>query len=107
MGSTHWIYLIIDEREKTLRVCTEGADTGTAHCWYNFRGDGNEQIHGVARCGVSDVLKAQVYDALKEILRERELDKVTVRELAERCSISRQGFYRSGSYGMLQTEVLS
>ena len=56
---------------------------------------------------MSDVLKAQVYDALKEILRERELDKVTVRELAERCGISRQGFYRSGSYGMLQTEVLS
>ena len=42
---------------------------------------------------MSDVLKAQVYDALKEILRERELDKVTVRELAERCGISRQGFY--------------
>ena len=107
MGCVYLVHLTIDGRENTLRVCTGGADTGTAHCWYNFRGDGNEQIHGVARCGVSDVLKAQVYDALKEILLERELDKVTVRELAERCSISRQGFYRSGSYGMLQTEVLS
>ena len=56
---------------------------------------------------MSDVLKAQVYDALKDILRERELDKVTVRVPAERRGISRRGFYCSGSYGMLQTEVLS
>ena len=42
---------------------------------------------------MSDVLKARVYDALKDILRDKGLDKVTVRELAERCGISRQGFY--------------
>lgn len=42
---------------------------------------------------MSDVLKARVYDALEDILRDKGLDKVTVRELVERCGISRQGFY--------------
>ena len=59
MGSTHWIYLIIDEREKTLRVCTEGAAMGKAHCRQASRSTGlragelrNEKHFGIPRQGV-------------------------------------------------------
>ena len=38
-------------------------------------------------------LKARIYGELEALLREKDLDRVTVRELAGRCGVSRQGFY--------------
>lgn len=42
---------------------------------------------------MSDASKSRIFDALKELLQGKDLDKVTVRELVERCGLSRQGFY--------------
>ena len=38
-------------------------------------------------------MKVKIADTLNEILKHRELDKITVRELADACHISRQSFY--------------
>jgi AcrR family transcriptional regulator len=38
-------------------------------------------------------MKAKIADTLNEILKHKELDKITVRELVDACNISRQSFY--------------
>ena len=38
-------------------------------------------------------MKAKIADTLNEILKHKELDKITVKELVEACNISRQSFY--------------
>lgn len=46
-------------------------------------------------------MKAKIADTLNEILKHKELDKITVKELVDACNISRQSFYYSlsGYYG--------
>lgn len=38
-------------------------------------------------------MKAKIADTLNELLRHKELDKITVKELVDACKISRQSFY--------------
>ena len=38
-------------------------------------------------------MKAKIADTLNEILKHKELDKITVKELVDACNISRQSFY--------------
>lgn len=38
-------------------------------------------------------MKARIADTLNELLRHKELDKITVKELVDACNISRQSFY--------------
>lgn len=38
-------------------------------------------------------MKARIADTLNEILKHKELDKITVKELVDACNISRQTFY--------------
>ncbi|MGI6008782.1 MAG: TetR/AcrR family transcriptional regulator C-terminal domain-containing protein [Methanomethylophilus sp.] len=42
---------------------------------------------------MSDNTKAQIVEAFKELLNEKEYGKITISDIAERCNISRQTFY--------------